>query len=174
MGQYIAVIITREPVVVPELIVHFIERDLTIIVLDLGAHDVSFFIETASEFESFDLFTQSLKQNDFMHTDDEGESFQIEEWGFLINLIENLEMKSWAIEFCSEWAGMDDEHHFMPVINNKIIKEACIHRENDGDHSLIFSYKYKMNIDREWNNNDERYFNFHRANIPILTKYKPV
>lgn len=165
MGQRISVIIAKGQVDVPESIVHFAHHNLTIIVLDFSVWDISNMIEAAMEFEQFDSFIDHLKETDFMVTDDEGDSYRMEKWVFLIELIESLELKSWFIEFYSEFADLPLNHLFMPIVDNKIIKEACCYmwNEDEIDHSLISATKLRMGMTLNWIANEKRYFSYEHA-----------
>lgn len=165
MGQRIAAVITKGQVDVPESIVHFAQHNLTIIVLDFGEWDVSNMIEAALEFEQFDSFIDHLKETDFMVSDDEGDSYRMDEWVFLIELIESLELKSWFIEFYSEWGDRPSNHLFMPIIDNKIIREACCYmwNEDEMDYSLISAIKLRMGLTLNWIANEKRYFSYKHA-----------
>lgn len=165
MGQRISAIITKGHVDVPESIVHFAQDNLTIIVLDFGEWDVSDLIEAALEFEQFDSFINHLKETDFMVSDDEGEYYQMEQWIFLVGLVESLQLKSWFIEFYSEWGDSPSNHLFMSIIDNNIIKESCIHmwNEDEVDYSLISSTKQRMGLTLSWFANEKRYFSYEHA-----------
>jgi len=165
MGQRIAAIITKGQVDVPESIVHFAQHNLTIIVLDFGESNVSGLIEAALEFDQFDSFINHLKETDFMVSDDEGGYYRKEKWVFLVELIESLELKSWFIEFYSEWGDRPSNHLFMPIIDNNIIKESCIHmwNEDDVDYTLISSTKLRMGLTLNWFANENRYFSYEHA-----------
>ncbi|MCX2431108.1 hypothetical protein [Pedobacter sp. GR22-10] len=159
MGQAIATIVTKEQINIPESIIHFNEKDLTVIILDLYPNDVSWFVKLASTFVTFPDFVNDLKQKDFMF-DFEDEQYRDNELEALIDLIESLEMKSWAIEWYSEWADLIEENHFMAVINNLIIQESCIHRDNDEDYVPINKYKWKMALNTNYHTNRSRYLSY--------------
>ncbi|ETZ22800.1 hypothetical protein [Pedobacter sp. V48] len=97
-------------------------------------------------------------------SDDEG-GYRKEKWLFLVELIESLELKCWFIEFYSEWGDRPSNHLFMPIIDNNIIKESCIHMWNeDGvDYTLISSTKLRMGLTLNWFANENRYFTYEHA-----------
>lgn len=165
MGQHIAAIITKGQVDVPESIVHFAQHNLTTIILDFNEWDCSGLIEAALQFDQFDSFINHLKQTDFMVSDDEGGCYRVDEWVFLVGLIESLELKSWFIELYSEWGDRPSNHLFMPIIDNKTIKESCIHmwNEDEVNHSLIAATKLKMGLTLNWFANEKRYFSYQHA-----------
>ena len=162
MGQAIATIVTKEQINIPESIIHFTEKDLTVIVLDLYPNDVSEFIKLASTFVTFPDFANDLKQKDFMFSF-EDEKYRDNELEVLISLVESLDMHSWAIEWYSEWADLIEENHFMAVIDNMIIPESCIHRDNDDDYRPIDKYKWKMGLNTNYHANRARYFSYDTA-----------
>lgn len=104
-------------------------------------------IEAALQFKYFDFLIDHLKVTNFIVSDGEGGCYREDGLMSLVGLIESLELKSWFIEYYCEFADLPIDHLFMPVIDDKIIKEACSYMWNYSDRLCKRMFVKKIRVD---------------------------